>query len=188
MKIRKIARMRMFNSRKAFMAEVAFWIIRILVLALSIVALVAMKNSAINNLTKTHDLEYKIILNRMIYSPTALAYVEPDTGRAYPGIIDMSKFNEEHLNESLMTNAPLALRMYLKGTGTAYIKDKAGKLKKDTVTIDKEIYYDKDQYDYMLPLTAFQQYKRINDTRLVVIQDGNYRIPGFLYMEMIIGS
>lgn len=47
------------------------------------------------------ELEDEIFLMRTLYSPTAISYLEPETNRLYPGIIDLDNFNSERLNKSM---------------------------------------------------------------------------------------
>lgn len=51
-------------------------------------------------LTTSQSMSHKVLMNEMVYSPLCFAYVDKETGRAYPGIIDFSKFNNANLYTS----------------------------------------------------------------------------------------
>lgn len=167
--------MRIFKQKKAVMAEVVYWLVRITCLIFIIGVLVSLKAATVTKLTKTNNLEYNILINRLIYSPAALAYFDPDIKRAYPGEVDFQKFDEEYLNNALKNAYKvIALRLYLVSIGSN--------------SISKEIYYDRESYDMMKPLVGYERFFSINETRYVLIKKDNERIPGLLNVELISGE
>jgi len=46
----------------------------------------------------THNMEYYLIYNRVVYSKDSIFYYDSSIGRSYPGIVDFNKFNEENIN------------------------------------------------------------------------------------------
>ena len=43
------------------------------------------------------EAEANILMTRLVYSPYCLSYVNPDTGRAMPGLVDINKLNKDRL-------------------------------------------------------------------------------------------
>jgi len=50
-----------------------------------------------------NNLEANILINRLLNSPYCFAYQDEETGRAYPRIIDLEKFNEKNLEDCYST-------------------------------------------------------------------------------------
>ncbi len=67
----------------------------------AIIALLVL--TLINVDTDIREKETYVIVDRLLYSEQGITYVDPDTGRVYPGIIDSKKFNEYTL-EHIFTN------------------------------------------------------------------------------------
>ena len=42
--------------------------------------------------------ERSIMVNRLLFSPSCLAYTDPVDGRPYPGVVDMARFSNETLD------------------------------------------------------------------------------------------
>jgi hypothetical protein len=69
--------------------------------------------------------EGNILINRLISSPGCLAYTDKTLGRSYPGIIDLSRFNPETLNNCIYFGesndfAAASLNLTTIGTGAVY--------------------------------------------------------------------
>jgi len=45
-----------------------------------------------------------VLINRFLNSPDCFAYVDEETGRAYPGIIDIKKFDDDKMSKCYSTN------------------------------------------------------------------------------------
>jgi len=45
-----------------------------------------------------------VLINRFLNSPDCLAYEDEETGRAYPGVIDIKKFNDDNISKCYSTN------------------------------------------------------------------------------------
>jgi len=52
---------------------------------------------SLNILRETNNVAGKVLIQQMVYSPLCFSYVDKDTSRSYPGIIDISKFKNETL-------------------------------------------------------------------------------------------
>lgn len=68
-------------------------------------------------LTATEKMSHRVLMNEMVFSPHCFAYVDPETQRAYPGVIDLARFNDANLY------SPCG--KYYKGKFTVYlVRDK----------------------------------------------------------------
>jgi len=79
------------------------WIYWILALFLFAFMFLYMRNAIAshNDVAVEHldKIEGAVIISEAIFSPKCFSYYDKDLGRAYPGIIDLAKFNEERFNE-----------------------------------------------------------------------------------------
>lgn len=68
--------------------------------------------------TFPENVETTVFINRFLNSPECFAYQDEETGRTYTSIIDLDKFNNEHLNEcySADEDSPIAFMLDLKGS------------------------------------------------------------------------
>lgn len=54
----------------------------------------------VNNLDVS-SLHKEVVFNKIYYSPNIINYVDENTGRAYPGVIDIKKFTTSNVGKSL---------------------------------------------------------------------------------------
>ncbi len=89
----------------------------------------------------SHDVENLIMIERLTYSQDLLAYEDINTHRVYPGIVDISKFDTEHLEENLKNpNNNIAVNLELTYLDTdetkrAYVNEKQAKAWDDYVAV-----------------------------------------------------
>jgi hypothetical protein len=120
-------------------AEYAIW--RILFVMLIAGTLFVILTSNFNNALGSHDIENTILIKRLIYSPALLAYADERTGRAYPGIIDLEKFDTKRIeNELLNADKRVAVNIELtdissKEVKRAYVNEERARIWDDYVTI-----------------------------------------------------
>ena len=50
------------------------------------------------------NVETTVLINRFLNSPDCFAYVDEETGRAYPGIIDIKNFDDDTMSKCYSTN------------------------------------------------------------------------------------
>ena len=62
---------------------------------------VYLMGSLVRDVPQTQLLENELLISRIIYSPTGLAYFNAATSRTYPTIIDPSKLGTENFNKSM---------------------------------------------------------------------------------------
>lgn len=60
------------------------------------------------NITSTNaipaNVETTVLINRFLNSPDCFVYVDEETGRAYPGIIDIKKFDDNQIKKCYSTS------------------------------------------------------------------------------------
>ena len=86
----------MRNKKAAFLgfSELKY-IFHILLIIIIFIIVMALIKRFQDDKIETFDLEMEIMKNRIIYSPTCLAYNDMSTGKTYPGIIDINNFKTE---------------------------------------------------------------------------------------------
>ncbi|MFH1399600.1 MAG: hypothetical protein ABIG95_05820 [Candidatus Woesearchaeota archaeon] len=66
------------------------------------------------------EAEAKVMMGRLIYSPYCISYVHPETGRSYPGMIDLTKFSTDRIENCIHYGES---NDYLAAKLTLYFKD-----------------------------------------------------------------
>ncbi len=121
-------------------------------------------------------LEANLLANRMIYSPDSLAYSSGLRG-AQPGIINLSRFNEDILNSSVYY-----------GPQNDYIASNLSLLFLDTME-RKEAIYNSNGYTLLKPRAGYdgtggaQEYF---SWRYVLVDDGGSLRKAILYIDTIV--
>jgi hypothetical protein len=159
--------------KKAQSYDILNWaFIRIFFLLIIVGALVVILTSHYTSGLNSREVENLILIKRLTYSPNLLAYTDARTGRVYPGIIDLSKFSTNYIENNLLNkNKRLAVNMELTDIETgelkrAYINEQRARAWDDYVAIGG--------YD----LSTLRRYVRIYD-------QGEFR-DGLLRIKVII--
>ncbi len=68
------------------------------------------------------NVETTVLINRFLNSPDCFAYMDEETGRAYPGIIDIKKFDDNQIKKcySTIENSLYSFRFELESTNIGY--------------------------------------------------------------------
>ncbi len=93
---------KLFLGRKSDISarKIIFYGVAALVLVVAFFLIVWLVSSGKSNISKIPEgLENYLITQRFLNSPSCFIFQDKDTGRAYPGIIDLKKFNQEYLNK-----------------------------------------------------------------------------------------
>ena len=100
-----------------------------------------------NNSLDSHHINNLILDKRIIYSPSSLAYQDKETGRVYPGIIDLSKAEQTSFEKAfvLAENDKIATKIEISSLSGELLK---------------ELYINKDWYDRWSPLSSFPKYSK----------------------------
>lgn len=154
---------------KKGIGDAALWIIRILMLVGILAVIGLIKSSALSDALQTYDTEFYISYTKALYSPTGLAYQSLESGRAYPGIIDMGDFNEAAINGSMIQETPSRMTlMNMDGT------------------LIRQIYYDRERFEILEPLTFAKQHDILNKTNYVLLREDLELRPALLNLEMVV--
>ncbi len=123
------------------------------------------------DIQKTREM---VLVERSLYSPNSFIYSDSLTGRSYPGIIDIERFDSEILDKAFNYNkSNIAARFELKNLGN---------------NETKEIYLNKKWYDRWQPLTKFKQYDKDIKQRYVLIRDKGVISKGLLRVELVVSN
>ena len=79
------------------------WVGRIIFMLLVITVIILFVNFYSDINISSHQAETELFINRMLYSPQGISYYDPISGRLYPGIIDLTKFETKTLPDSNKT-------------------------------------------------------------------------------------
>ncbi len=60
-----------------------------------------------------NELEKDLMVQELLYSPNCFVYVDSELERAYPGIIDLSKFTQDNLNSNCLDYIERNVRLTL---------------------------------------------------------------------------
>ena len=141
--------MKLLRSKKAISESPVLWLIRLYgPLAIMLFTLGMIISTSSSEATNTHDLEAQIIENRIFHT---LAYTDANTGRVYPGKIDLTKFTTKYFNASFETKRSIGIRL--------------------TLTDHKIIYYDEEFYSIAKPLKNTKRYLEIISKKPVILVD-----------------
>ncbi|MFH0875485.1 MAG: hypothetical protein V1859_06090 [archaeon] len=113
----------------------------------------------------------KVFEKRFLYSDTLFVYKNDAIGRVYPGIIDIKKFDEQHINEAFVFEK-------------SYIAAKCT-LKNSRTNEKKELYLNKKWFDRWYPYTAFEEYDKYTLRRFVLIENEGKFDSGLLEIEVV---
>ncbi|MBW2977601.1 hypothetical protein KY331_02030 [Candidatus Woesearchaeota archaeon] len=149
-----------------------FW--RFLFIGVSFAIIVYLAFSSIQENVDVQQTKNFILVNRMLYSPNSITYVDPNTGRVYPDIIDLTKFNEKVLNKSINTDKnQIAVKLELKNLDANEVID---------------AYLNQKWYDRWSPLVKFEQYSKTIKWRSVLIKKGDQINKGRLRIDVVSAS
>jgi hypothetical protein len=117
-----------------------------------------------------------IFINRLMYSPTGLSYVDSATQRAYPGMIDMEKFDAKKLEKSIYfeEQSLIAANLTLSIFPPEY-----------KPPINKYVTYNGNDFKMWWPLRGFNEYLVFTHQYYVLIYDKGKISKGTLTIELI---
>ena len=117
------------------------------------------------------DIKNTVFITRALYSPTSFSYADIDTGRVFPGIIDMARFNDNQLNNSFYYSGNnMAARFEIK-----YIDSNK----------TKKAYLNKKYYDRWAPLTTFKKYSQTTKFRYILVQEEDELNKAVLRIDVV---
>jgi len=86
-------------NKKAVTENVALWMMRMLFLAIVVVTIVFLTKFLVAIYMQTADAQASVYINKILYEKNGIIRYENE--RAYAGVIDLSKFSESRLNNSM---------------------------------------------------------------------------------------
>lgn len=89
------------KGKKAIFAEMFSWIPNLLLLAAVLFVILTLVNLYVVTNVDTKDTEVAVLVNRILYSPNGIVYSDKELERAYPGIVDLARFDETLLNNAI---------------------------------------------------------------------------------------
>lgn len=162
------------NKKAVSFKMLNYSILRILFIALLFYIVYLFAYSQIKVNIDIDDTKSLIFVKRLLYSPNSIAYTNSITGRTYPGIIDLDRFNSATLEKAFnFSKNNIAAKIEL--------TDLEGNEK-------KEIYLNKKWYDRWEPLTKFEQYKKTIKQRYVLINDNGKLKKGLLRIDVVLSN
>lgn len=126
------------KNKAQISSDVFSWVPKLLLLVAVILVLLFLVRMYVVTNIDTKDAEAAVLINRILYSPNGIAYYDEELERAYPGIIDLDKFNDSVLERAitLPENRIIAAKLILSD------------LNKEN---PKEIFFNKKWYDNLAP-------------------------------------
>ena len=154
----------LLKSKRGLIENANSWIIRIFLIMMVVFGVVFFVNSIIKENIEVGELELTLLTARAINSPYCLAKMDriKEVYRVYPGVIDLSKYSTEYLEENC----------YIKSLDPK-IKDFFGV--KIQLNGKEPIYANKEYYEDIEPLSFASRYIKIEKSLPVqVFEKGKY--------------
>jgi len=165
---------RRLNKKAAAFKILNYSILRILFIALLFYIIYLFAYSQIKINIDIEDTKSLIFVKRLLYSPNSISYTDPITGRTYPGIIDLERFDPTIPEKAFnFSKNNLAAKIELTNLEN---------------NEKKEIYLNKKWYDRWEPLTKFEQYKKTIKQRYVLINDKGKLKKGLLRIDVVLSN
>ncbi|MBW2999168.1 hypothetical protein KY339_00720 [Candidatus Woesearchaeota archaeon] len=165
----------LLKQKKGVTYPMMLWILKIgLVSALFVFIIII---AGYFNATSVNSAEGRtvIFINRLMYSPTSLAYVDSTTQRVYPGMIDMEKFDAKKLEKSIYFEEQSLIAANL----TLEI------LQENNPSIDKSVTYNGKDFKMWWPLRGFNEYLSFTKPYYVLVYDKGKISTGTLTIELV---
>jgi len=84
--------------------DVSMFIIKLILIAMVIAFVMLVIYQLIVNDVGIENLRAQIFVERTLTAPTCLSYYDEETGRSYPNVIDMAKFNDKEILKKCIDN------------------------------------------------------------------------------------
>lgn len=156
--------------------DVLSWIPKIILLVAVILVILGLVHMYVVTKIDTKDAEAAVLINRILFSPNGISYHDEELDRAYPGIIDLKRFNDYVINKSiaLPENRIIAAKLTL-----SYING----------TEIRTAFFDEDLYTKWSPMTRVRGpggKTKIVKVISVLVKDGNVLKKATLKFEVIV--
>ena len=151
--------LRQHNKKAAILGYKVQWFIRMIITIIIVMTFVILINRGARIEFETFDAKAALLAQRLLYERGGLSYVDENTNRLYPGIIDGKKFSPEEINntkkELLDTiyygedQRQMAARIILRDKETSLVDPKVPSW---IIKNERELFYNKDQFENWEPL------------------------------------
>lgn len=147
---------------------------RLLFISIIFFGLYLFTTSLIRTNIDVDDLRDMIMFNRLLYSKNSISYYDGYIDRLYPGVIDISRFNDDVLAKAFnYSENKMAIKLELTN------------LESNEVS---EAYINKQWYERWAPLTKFEQYDKKIKWRYVLIKNNGQLQKGILRVDMVVAN
>lgn len=161
----------MIIRNKKGVGEFTIWVIRIFALIPIVFMMVIYANSFLIDNMDVTEIEASILFQRFLYSPDGFSYIDEETLRVYPGEIDITKFNDSILFDSMTLDDNFL--------GTKFILEYNDQ-KKETY-LNEDIYFKYRQYSGFG--SSIENYQK---NYVVKVHDENTIYDGLLKIDMVL--
>src|SRR3989338_539518 len=166
------------NIHKKGQAEALEWVPRLVVMSIAVVIVVMLVRYYTSRDIQGTDTATAAYLYRIYYDGNIITYVDPETKRAYPGVIDLQKFTDNRLDTVFSGK---------RRNGESKIASKIILYDKPGNEI-KTIYHDKktyDQYAWTKGVEGGQGAAQREEQFLITIKDGSSEQLGRLHIIIV---
>lgn len=165
------------------MVEISFntviWIQRILFIVVIVFSILFLINYFFNLKNETTDMRIALLANRILYSPDGITYNSAETDRAYPGIVDLQKFDSAYLEKAIYYRDEDTDKK-----GNAVIAAKLRLLDESDKEI-KFLIFNEKTYNNIQPISFASGYARAFKTYYVLIYDNGNLKSAKLEMDIV---
>ena len=162
-------------NKKAISENVMLWIPRMFFLAIVVITIIFLTRFIVAIYLETADAQASVYINKILYDKDGIIRVYND--RAYPGVIDMSKFLDARLDRTMKfkqgEEGPCAM-LTLKNIETG---------------AEKTIFWNRRWYERLRPRAAFRgigsPFSKEEKILVSIYEDGRYT-PAVLSIDMVV--
>ena len=171
------------KGKKAMEAyDIIYWSFRILFILILMFSFVYLARVFENQFIDSSYPESILFVRYMLYNPNALPYFDSSSGRAYPGIIDLSKMDSAKLNDAMYfgeNNDMVAANITLNYTDA------------ENKSQTKQVFYNQGRYENWLPLSnptflGRGTVRMYEEEKYVLVQDNAQRYRGFVKFVVLV--
>ncbi len=156
----------MLLNKKGVIEDFVFWIIRIILVIVVVSGLVAIVDYTLKTNLDTHNLGYKILVDRSI---SCFSVYDYDLYREQTGIIDSLKLNKDTIQKCIVSESEM------QGIGIKFQPEGM-----------KEFYYNQSFYEDYEPIAWSKTYTKISEKRYILLQEGENLKPSYIQIDAVV--
>jgi len=177
---------KIFTKTGTVSGHVVLWIPKFIYLIIAFLSVIFLLRILVVTQIDSAEAEARILINRLIYSPNDISYLDADTNRNYPGIIDYKKFiSLENFPNELDTKT-ISYGQYTNLIAAKLILKNSESNKEDVA------FYNKENYEFWEPriLSTVKggtgSVKSFAEQKYVLIKEQNKLSSGLLKIQVIV--